>query len=370
MRGGMLRLIGHVFVSAVLLTACGAPPSAPPAQLPSNPPTTVADSGTTDAGVDAGAQPAHDAGQSVPPMRFVPDGGRLCDIPPDYVANGGDPTFIDCAVEVDHLVTPPTTAPTQLKIVAWNVEFAKAYSDVLSELRTRPQLANADVLLLSEVARDSLVSNPQRINQARELARALNLNYAFAVEWDRRELPNELGEHGVAVLSKFPMTNLTQIRHTPLNDWYQNERLYGGRVTLGVDLTVGARIVRVYASHLCTRGTGDSGRAVQGAEIRLDAMKTGRPAIQVVGGDLNTYTCNPNVYDCTVAPRAEKVVQEFLSSGWNDGTSGWNGVTQMGAGFFPQRLDWTFFRGTTATPGTGVTANGSDHYPVVFTLNL
>lgn len=331
------------------------------------------DGGSDGGGIGDGGN--EDAGAAFPRLEVNVPEGPLCDIPPGYVESGGDPVFIRCDIAADRFAEEPPAAPDSLKVVAWNVEFGKEHDRVLASLTGHPRLAGADVLLLSEVSRDSLTSRPQRLDQARELARLLRMDYAFAVEWDRREKADEQGEHGVAILSRYPLGNVVQIRHVPLNDFYAGERLYGGRITLGADLRVGSHLVRVWSSHLCTRGIGDGGRAKQAAEIRLDADRPGVPSIQVVGGDLNTYTCNPLAYpflpDCTKPPRAEKTVQDFLAAGWLDGTEGFNGITQLGKGVAPQRLDWIFYRGAAALPGTASTdARGSDHYPLDTTLLL
>jgi endonuclease/exonuclease/phosphatase family metal-dependent hydrolase len=327
----------------------------------------------TDQGIEPAVDLATSVDAAVGPFDPLPSNvpsGPLCDIPPGYVAGGGDPTFISCALAADRFSDrDPMAVPAQLKVVAWNVEFGKASAEIKNELMTRAELKDADFLLLSEVSRASKTSNPQMLDQARELAQALKMDYAFAVEWDRREKPDELGEHGVAILSKYPLGNAQQIRHTPLNDWYAGDMLYGGRITLGLDALVGGRLLRLYASHLCTRGIGDAGRAIEGAEVRADSGKPGRPSAQVMGGDLNTWTCNPAIADCTKAPAAEQVVEDFLNGGWSDGTAGWNGVTQLGKGFFPQRLDWLFYRGTSSTPGMRVDASGSDHLPIFTRLS-
>lgn len=324
------------------------------------------------AGVDTEPDAGGPGFTEAPPSE--PD-GPLCDIPPDYIANGGDPYRPPCAIAVGVYRDPAAVPKSVLHVVAWNVEFGKDSATVAASLAGRAALANADVLLLSEVPRASLTSNPQNINFARDLAMRFHMSYAFAVEWDRRDKPDELGEHGVAVLSRYPIGNPRMLRHAQLNDWYASDQLYGGRVSLGVDVLVGGRVLALYASHFDTRGTGDGGRAMQAAELRADAEAAGRPATVVDGGDFNTWTCNPLVSDCTVAPAAEQTIEDFLADGWTNGDGAWNGVTQLGKGFFPQRLDWLFFRGpagaVSATFGQADDgATGSDHLPVYFDLRL
>ncbi|MBI3179765.1 MAG: endonuclease/exonuclease/phosphatase family protein [Deltaproteobacteria bacterium] len=240
-----------------------------------------------------------------------------------------------------------------------------------STLATDATLSAADVLLLTEVARQDLGSNPAGIDQARDLAQALAMDYVFAVEWDRRNIPGKEGEHGVAILSKYPIGNVVVLRHVPVFDWYGEDGRLGGRMTLAADLRVGAELLRVYASHLDNRPydpvASQDGRNLQGAEIRADAAAPERPAQVVVGGDLNTWVCNPTYFpypDCTQAPDAEPVVQAFVAQ-WLDGTAGYNGHTYEESVVVRQRLDWLFLRGLARTAG-GVVAGaaGSDHLPL------
>lgn len=323
------------------------------------------DPGGDPPGGDGGGKTDDTAGFEQAPVN-VPD-GPLCDIPADYVDQGGDPVNIPCAVEADRFSDRGSgDAPSSIRIATWNVEFGKDSAAVAGALMNDPALAGADVLLLQEVVRHDLDSTPDQLEQARTLATQLQMNYVFGVEFDRRLLDDKQGELGCAILSKYPIGNVVQIRHTPLTDRYESEQLYGQRYTIGADLRVGDRLIRVYSSHFDTKPTipDDSGRAVQGGEVRAEADTGGHPSIQIVGGDFNTWTCNPAINDCTVAPGAEKVIEEFLAAGWNDGTAGFNGPTQSGLGFFPQRLDWLFVRGAGSTPGTVVETEGSDHFAV------
>ncbi|MBI3185637.1 MAG: endonuclease/exonuclease/phosphatase family protein [Myxococcales bacterium] len=369
---------GKVAAAIICLVACGRP-------APTDPPDGAwcegcsdsgsgagADGGTmADAGdLDSGVQNAPDSGADAGPADFaqVPvyaPQGPLCDIPPGWVPDGGlEAAYLDCRVGGDRFSDrDPAAAPSLLKVVAWNVQYGKDHAQVLSQLTTRAEIKDADVLLMSEVARQSLTSNPDNVDMARAIAQAMRMDYAFAVEWDLRNKPSELGEHGVVILSKYPIGNATQIRHTPAIDWWKDDQRYGGRITLGADLLIRGKRLRVYSSHLCTRG-GQAARAKQAAEIRADAAAPGRPAHQVVGGDLNTFECNPAVADCTTAPAAEQLVEDFLAAGWLDGTAGFNGYTQLGLGIFPQRLDWIFYRGTTSVPGKSVNTSGSDHLAI------
>jgi endonuclease/exonuclease/phosphatase family metal-dependent hydrolase len=319
-----------------------------------------------------------------PDARVWPDGfvpltpsvpaGHLCHIPGDYVSSGGNPAKPPCGVEADLLSDQDplaTTGPPMLKVVSWNVEYGKKADAVVNELLTHPTLVGAHLLLLQEVPRNDQESVPPGVNLARVAAQKLRMNYVFAVEWDRRLKPNQGGEHGVVVLSKFPLGNLTQIRHTPLNDFYAEKKDFGGRMTLGVDVVVAGQRIRIYSAHLCTRDLTGAGRALQGAEVRTDAAKPGRPPVQILGGDLNTFLCNPIIATCYQPPAAEQVVEDFLADQWDDLLPGFGSWTELGLDLLPQRLDWLFGKGVTHQSHTVLQeVRPSDHVPIVTVVSV
>lgn len=316
------------------------------------------------------------AGGSEPPLPAgferievnVPD-SYLCEIPDDYIAQGGDPVHVSCGVEADRFSDrDPQDLPSEYRLVTWNVQLGMNSSGVVMQLQTHPELLDADFILLQEVARHDRASEPDLLNQTRQIAQALQMDYVFAVEWDRRIDGEGLGEIGSAILSKYPLGNLTQIRHTPQHDWWGEKKHYGGITTLGVDVALGSRRVRLYSAHLDVRWT-QEGRALQGAEIRGDANLPNQSPLQIVAGDFDAVLCNHGGgVDCTQPPNAELVVRDFLDAGWSDGTKGYFGHTQIEiGGVVKQRLDFIFYRHMVARPGkAAVDAPGSDHFPLYF----
>ena len=95
-----------------------------------------------------------------------------------------------------------------LHIVSWNIERGLQLSKILDFLAA----IQADLLLLQEVDLNARRTRYRDI--ARELAQALNLNYAFGMEFQ------ELGAgtaarpayHGMATLSPWPLSNARIIR--------------------------------------------------------------------------------------------------------------------------------------------------------------
>jgi endonuclease/exonuclease/phosphatase family metal-dependent hydrolase len=216
---------------------------------------------------------------------------------------------------------PPT--PEQLKVVKQQLEI----------------LQPADVLILNEV--DYGVTRTDYRNVARDLAKAVNMNYAYGVEFlelDPLNLGLEkvvledkeaqadiqksfdadkshyLGMHGTAVLSRYPIRKAT-LRPLPVcYDWYASEKKEiskleagrrkganlafmeriarevrrGGRTVLFVELAVpesptGA--VTVVAPHLENKCKPEC-RAKQAKQI-LDWIRDDHNPI-ILGGDLNT----------------------------------------------------------------------------------
>ncbi len=297
----------------------------------------------------------------------VPD-GYLCEIPDDYMDQGGDPVRVPCGVEADRFSDrDPQDLPSEFRLVTWNVQLGMNSSEVVMQLQTHPELLDADFILLQEVARHDRASEPDLLNQARQIAQALQMDYVFAVEWDRRLDGDGLGEIGSAVLSKYPLGNVTQIRHVPKRNGWGDKRHYGGIATLAVDAAIGMRRVRFYSAHLDNTFLLVDGRAVQAAEIRDDANLPDRAPLQIVAGDLATINCtHATGANCTQAPDAELAVRQFLDAGWSDGTKGYTGHTQVEL-LAQQRLDFIFYRHMVVRAGkAAVDARGSDHFPLYF----
>lgn len=299
--------------------------------------------------------------------------GLLCNIPADYIQKGGDPVYPNCPIGVGHYSDRDLSyTSTTIRVATWNIEFGKHSYALKDALTTDPILKDIDIFLLQEVSRLDKKSNPENIDQIKDLAQLLEMNYAFGVEWDRRENDSEGGEHGVAILTKYPIGNVKLIRHTPLWDFWLEKKHYGGRMTLAADLLINDERVRVYAIHLSTRDYTGDGRALQGAEVRADAELIGQPKRQIAGGDFNTFLCNPKLFDCYEPPQAEKVIRDFLSAGWIDMAPKYDDWTQKGLSVFPQRLDWIYAKGFNSISYQVPHSLDeiADHVPIISTIEM
>jgi len=354
---------------AGLLTACGGS-SGSSGGLAAG--TTAATSSGSTAGASSGSTAGASSGSTAATTSWVPAGtqvrpGPLFDIPPGYLANGGDPVFVPARFESDVFTDRnPNDVPATLTAVAWNVHRGEDALAVIDEFRTNPVLQAADFVLLQECPRDDSLSIPAGINLARELAQVLLMDYVYAAEWDFRDSRANGGEQGNAILSKYPLGNVEQLRHRAALDYRLLFGRYGGWMTLRADAWVGGRLVRLYATHLEVSDLG-GGRAAQMAGVRADADQPGHPTAQVIGGDFNSFMSH---YLLPGPP--EPSIVDLLNDGWRDGMPGVNEYTHLGAGFFPQKLDWFFYRGVQHAGGAGVEqgAHGSDHFPIFFELSV
>jgi endonuclease/exonuclease/phosphatase family metal-dependent hydrolase len=186
---------------------------------------------------------------------------------------------------------------TVVRIVSWNIEKGKKFSEILRQLQDDEQLACADVILLEEVDWGMARSGNRFV--ARDLAKALGMNFVFApavIELtkgvgDDLECPGEnaCGLQGNAILSRGILTTPSNIRLPQCFEPFGfEEKRYGGRNALLCRVEWNRSELTVVCSHLEVRNTPRC-RARQMEHLLkcLDRITTG-PAI--LGGDFNTNT--------------------------------------------------------------------------------
>jgi endonuclease/exonuclease/phosphatase family metal-dependent hydrolase len=202
-------------------------------------------------------------------------------------------------------------ASEHVRAVAWNIHRGARLEQLAEVLAREQTLAEADVLLLSEV--DLGLGRSGNRNVARELADRLGMSYAFGTSYltledDLRENParieNTIALAGTAILSRRPITAAVNVALPELRDKFSSsERRLGRKRALMVELALANGPLRVAACHL------DSNASPAQRAQQLDALlgALGSPDDDVpalVGGDLNTST-----YDLS-APLAS--VRDFL----------------------------------------------------------
>ncbi len=222
-----------------------------------------------------------------------------------------DPVYRAARPEIDRLLAgfawrlrPRAPGPRRLRAVAWNIERGKRFEAVAAALRGHPQLAGADLLLLSEV--DLGVGRSGNRDVAAQLAAALDLDYVFcnhelllspgdAFERDHG-LPSAQGLHGSALLTRLPVSRFAAVRlREPLDKFHDLEKRLGGKRALVAEVLLEDGPLTVAVAHL-DPFAGPRHRAAQLGAVLRAAEGFGNPRV-LLGGDLNT-----NTYDLSSAP--------------------------------------------------------------------
>ena len=180
------------------------------------------------------------------------------------------------------------------RFVGWNLERGIQFDGQLAVLREHPYLSKADVLLLTETDVGMARSGNRAV--AQELALALGMYYAFVpcylnlskgagIERESGGL-NELGLHGNAVLSRYPIRN---VRHVCLQNGKDKmagrEKRLGRQTAIVADIDFPNFTVVTVSVHLDAQSS-QRHRRDQMQDV-LDYLDDG-PTI--IGGDWNTTT--------------------------------------------------------------------------------
>jgi endonuclease/exonuclease/phosphatase family metal-dependent hydrolase len=198
-------------------------------------------------------------------------------------------------------------ARRQYRFAAWNVERGTQFEGQVEALLTHPILRDADVLLLTET--DSGMVRSGNRNVARALACALGMQYAFVpcylnltkgsgIEQDLAGA-NDLGLHGNAVLSRYPMGNIRPVfLENGVDIVASREKRIGRQAAVAADILFPNATVTAVSVHLDAQST-QRHRYLQLRDV-LNAVAGGsgpshdREGVVpvVVGGDWNTSTYN------------------------------------------------------------------------------
>jgi len=172
---------------------------------------------------------------------------------------------------------PPGTVPAELRILTYNLHGPPndRMDDLAEALMNDQVLKEATILGLQEVNRHHRQTGYRDV--ASELANTLGLYYAFAVE---NPYKKGGGERGLAILSRFPMSQVERIALPHAGP--------GGRrrIALGTTLHLGEDRLRVYSIHLETR-IANRKHADQLTTVLTDANRY-RELPTVILGDFNT----------------------------------------------------------------------------------
>ena len=201
------------------------------------------------------------------------------------------------AIETGRFATAARPTRQAYRVVAWNLERGIEYEGQLAELRSHPYLSSADVFLLTET--DVGMARSDNRNVARELARELGLDYAFAPCYLNLSKgagiesavagDNELGLHGNAILSRYPILNPRSIAIGNGRDKMRGrEKRLGQQTAVVAEIDLAGLEVTVCSVHLDAQSSQGHRRNQMAAVI--EGLPPTGPAL--IGGDWNTTTFN------------------------------------------------------------------------------
>jgi endonuclease/exonuclease/phosphatase family metal-dependent hydrolase len=214
-----------------------------------------------------------------------------------------------------------------LRIVTFNVEYARRITEAVAALRTEP-LAGADVVALQEMDAPGTAS----------LAQALGMNYVY---YPASRHPKTGRDFGNAVLSPWPI----EASHKVLLPGRARVN-HQARAAVAAVVRVAGRPIRVYSVHLTSPfGMSGGGRGKQADAVIADAASSIHPV--VVAGDFNS----------------SGIGKRFRARGFDWPTE------KVGDSAGPFSFDHVFLRGLPSPSKTtaGVARAGpkaSDHWPV------
>lgn len=158
-------------------------------------------------------------------------------------------------------------ASDTLRVVSFNIAFARHLDAAIALLATHPALRGADVVLLQEMTGDA----------TRRVAEALDLHWVYYPAIHHTRARQDFGN---AVLSRWPIVEDARLV-LPHPSRYAGTQ----RTATAATLRVGDTPVRVYSTHLGTPlDVGARGRRAQLRAILADAAR--HPRV-ILGGDLN-----------------------------------------------------------------------------------
>jgi endonuclease/exonuclease/phosphatase family metal-dependent hydrolase len=186
-----------------------------------------------------------------------------CHTPLNYLGTPG-PRYVG-----EPAARPAAGAAGPLRIVTFNVKYARRVDSAIVVLESEPSLRDADLIMLQEMD----APGTERI------ARALGLGYVY---YPATVHPGTGHDFGNAILTRWPMVSDAKILLPHLGRGSGT-----ARAATAATIRVGGRLVRAYSVHLGTpTEIGPRSRRDQILTILADAE--GYPHV-VVGGDMNNH---------------------------------------------------------------------------------
>jgi endonuclease/exonuclease/phosphatase family metal-dependent hydrolase len=208
-----------------------------------------------------------------------------------------------------------------IRALAWNVERGNRFDGIIEAFKNHEQLKQRDLLLLTELDYGMARSGNRFV--ARDLAKELNLNYAFAPVYIALQKgsgvesqvadENTKSLHGLAIFSRFPIKNAQAVALPNGKDkMLGKEKRLGYLRALIADIAhPAAGDFRAVTVHLDAH----SSRAHRHRQMKivLDHLETLPNLPTVIGGDWNTTTYNAQSANRAIAGYFRRVLMGVKS---------------------------------------------------------
>ena len=200
---------------------------------------------------------------------------------------------------IENFAPPVKPNNQKIGVLAWNIERGSRFAGIAFALENHPRLKDKDVLLLTEL--DYGMARSANRFVARELARQLKLNYAFAPIYIALQKgsgveefvagENQTSLHGLALFSKFPLKNVHTVNLPNGKDkMLGKEKRLSNLRALIADIEHPAGDFRAVTVHLDAHSSRKH-RQMQ-MRIVLERLEKLEPLPTIIGGDWNTTTYN------------------------------------------------------------------------------
>jgi endonuclease/exonuclease/phosphatase family metal-dependent hydrolase len=240
----------------------------------------------------------------------------------------------------------PKATATEIKIVSYNIRWRSGdeLRDISKALTGDTAIGGAAIIGLQEVDRNK--KRTANANTARALAEDLGMNYAWAAPPPATSDKEE--ETGVAILSRYPLTNIERLV-------LPHEGPGGRRRTaLGATVKIGEASIRVYSVHAETR-IPVSGKLDQMRAVLQDLSHYPKTMPAIVLGDFNTWEVNA----------VDETTKLFNDAGFTTPFDKEPTFLTKMLISIELKLDWIWLRGLAAVDhGIDRKIGVSDHWPL------
>jgi endonuclease/exonuclease/phosphatase family metal-dependent hydrolase len=234
--------------------------------------------------------------------------------------------------------------PNEIKIVSYKIRWRGGddLKKLIELFKTDKEIGGASIIGLQEVDRNK--KRTKNENTIKTIAQSLDMNYAWAAPPNANANDKE-EETGVAILSAFPLSDVTRII-LPV-EGPGNRR----RVAIGATLQIGNESVRVYSVHAETRITPE--QKIEQLKSVIDDFEKSQIKNGIVLGDFNT------IFPAEVENTTKLFQEKNFSTPFSNKQTTW---TQF---LLELKLDWLWLRGLQAKEfGINRQISFSDHFPL------